>query len=145
VTGPTWGGCVEVLQWILTAGRFPVDASVLDGGVLLLESSEDLIPAAEFGYITRSLGERGLLAAVDAVVVARAAASTRESRPDAAGRAAHRAAQRDVAIETVHRYNPEAVVVVGVPFGHTRPQWVLPYGGTMTLDSREQKVWADYG
>jgi muramoyltetrapeptide carboxypeptidase LdcA involved in peptidoglycan recycling len=145
VTGPTWGGCVEVLQWILTAGRFPADASVLDGGILLLESSEDLIPAAEFGYITRSLGERGLLAAVDAVVVARAAASTRESRPDAAGRAAHRAAQRDVAIEIVHRYNPEAVVVVGVPFGHTRPQWVLPYGGTMTLDSREQKVWADYG
>lgn len=23
VTGRTWGGCIEVLQWILTAGRFP--------------------------------------------------------------------------------------------------------------------------
>lgn len=23
VTGPTWGGCLEVIQWILTAGRFP--------------------------------------------------------------------------------------------------------------------------
>lgn len=145
VTGATWGGSVEVLQWILTAGRFPADPSVLEGGVLLLESTEDLIPASEFGYITRSLGERGLLAAVHAVVVARPAASTREHRPDAAGRAAHRAEQRDVAIETIQRYNPDAVVVVGVPFGHTRPQWVLPYGGTMTVDSREQKVWADYG
>jgi muramoyltetrapeptide carboxypeptidase LdcA involved in peptidoglycan recycling len=144
VTGPTWGGCIEVLQWILTAGRFPSDPSVLDGGVLLLESSEDLTPAAEFGYITRSLGERGLLAAVAAVVVARPAASTREQRPDSAARAVHRAEQRDIAIETIRRYNPDAVVVVGVPFGHTRPQWILPYGGALTVDSRERKVWADY-
>lgn len=144
VTGPTWGGCIEIISWVLTAGRFPADPSVLDGGVLLLETSEELIPALEFGRIARSLGERGLLAAVDAVVVARPAASTHEHRPDAAGRAAHRAAQRDVAVEMIGRYNPSAVVVVGVPFGHTRPQWVLPYGGTMTVDSREQKVWADY-
>jgi len=36
-------------------------------------------------------------------------------------RAARRAEQRDVAIETVHRYNSDAIVLVGVPFGHTRP------------------------
>ena len=71
VTGRTWGGCIEVVQWILTAGRFPVDPSVLDGGVLLLESCEELIPAQEFGWILRSLGERGLIEAVDAVLVAR--------------------------------------------------------------------------
>ena len=47
-----------------------------------------------------------------------------------AGRAAHRAAQRDVAIEVIGRYNPDAVVCVGVPFGHTRPQWIVPYGGS---------------
>jgi muramoyltetrapeptide carboxypeptidase LdcA involved in peptidoglycan recycling len=144
VSGPTWGGCIEVLQWVLTAGRFPSDPSVLDGGVLLLETSEELIPALEFGRITRSLGERGLLSAVDAVVVGRPAASSFEHRPDAAGRAAHRAAQRDAALEQITRYNREAVVVVGVPFGHTRPQWILPHGGTMTIDSGDWRVWADY-
>jgi muramoyltetrapeptide carboxypeptidase LdcA involved in peptidoglycan recycling len=144
VTGPTWGGCIEVLQWILTAGRFPADPAVLEGGVLLLESSEEVIPASEFGYITRSLGERGLLGAVDAVVVARPPASTLAHRPGADDRAAHRAEQRDMAIETVRRYNPDAVVVVGVPFGHTRPQWVLPYGGTMTVDGGQRRIWADY-
>ncbi len=145
VIGPTWGGCIEVLQWILTAGRFPADPSVLAGGILLLESSEELIPASEFGYITRSLGERGLLAAVDAVVVARPPSSTHEHRPDAAARAAHRAAQRDVALDQIRRYNADAVIVVGVPFGHTRPQWVLPYGGEMIVDSRARRVWADFG
>ena len=49
VTGRTWGGCLEVLQWVLTAGRFPSDPAVLDGGVLLLETDEDLIPSREVG------------------------------------------------------------------------------------------------
>jgi muramoyltetrapeptide carboxypeptidase LdcA involved in peptidoglycan recycling len=144
VTGPTWGGCIEVVQWVLTAGRFPAHPGVLDGGVLLVESSEDLIPAREFGWILRSLGERGLIHAVDAVLVARPPASSFEHQPDAAGRAAHRAAQRDTALEIIDRYNPNAVVCVGVPFGHTRPQWILPFGGHLTVDGRAQEIWADY-
>ena len=144
VTGRTWGGCAEVVQWVLTAGRFPTDPAVLQGGVLLLETSEELIPAREFGWILRGLGERGLLAAVDAVLVARPPTSSFEVRPSSPERAARRAEQRDVAIETVQRYNPEAVVVVGVPFGHTRPQWILPYGGSVIVDSAARRLWADY-
>ncbi|MDQ4114516.1 MAG: LD-carboxypeptidase [Actinomycetota bacterium] len=149
ITGRTWGGCIEILQWALTAGRFPADPGVLEGGVLLLETSEELIPAREFGWITRSLGERGLLDAIDAVVVARPPTSaitgtTSERQPSAEERAAKRAEQRDVAIETVARYNPDAVVVVGPPFGHTRPQWIVPYGGEMTVDGTAQRLWADY-
>jgi len=144
VTGRTWGGCIEVLQWILTAGRFPVDPTVLNGGVLLLETSEELIPATEFGRILRSLGERGVLAAVDAVLLARPPASSFEERPSASERAAHRADQRDVAIEVIAGYNRDTVVCVGVPFGHTRPQWILPYGGDVTVDGTQHKLWADY-
>ncbi|WP_345518082.1 S66 peptidase family protein [Nocardioides conyzicola] len=144
VTGRTWGGCIEVIQWILTAGRFPTDPAVLAGGVLLIETSEDVIPAQEFGWILRALGERGLLEAVDGVLVARPASSSFDQRPDAAGRAAHRAAQRDSALEIIGRYNPDAVVCVGVPFGHTRPQWILPYGGEVTMDGETRTVWADY-
>ena len=144
VTGRTWGGCVEVLQWLLTAGRFPGDPAVLAGGVLLLETSEEVISSTEFGHVVRSLGERGLLAAADAVLVARPAASNFEHRGSIEQRAAHRAAQRDTAIDLVSRYNPDAVVCVGVPFGHTRPQWILPYGGEVTVDGAAQRVWADY-
>jgi muramoyltetrapeptide carboxypeptidase LdcA involved in peptidoglycan recycling len=144
VTGRTWGGCIDVLRWILTAGRFPADPSVLDGGVLLVESSEDLIPAREFGWILRSIGERGLLGAVAAVLVGRPPTSSFDVHPTAAERAARRAEQRDTAIEVVHRYNPSAVVVVGVPFGHTKPQWILPYGGEVTVDGAAKRLWADY-
>lgn len=145
VTGRSWGGCIEVLQSILTAGRFDIDPAELSGGVLLLETSEELIPAREFGWILRSLGERGILPAVDAVIVARPPTSNFESQPSSEERAALRAAQRDTAIEVLDRYNPDAVVVVGVPFGHTRPQWILPYGGQITVDGHHRRVWASYG
>ena len=144
VTGPTWGGCIEVLEWILTAGRFDADPEVLAGAVLLLESSEELIPAREFGWILRSLGERGILAAVDAVLVARPPASNFQTRPPAADRARYRAEQRDTALELLGRYNDDAAVCVGVPFGHTRPQWIVPYGGDVTVDGMRRTVIADY-
>jgi muramoyltetrapeptide carboxypeptidase LdcA involved in peptidoglycan recycling len=144
VTGRTWGGCVEVLQWVLACGRFPSDPKVLKGRVLLLETSEELISAREFGWILRCLGERGLLAAVNAVLVARPPAANFDTQPTAAQRSVYRAQQRDTALEVISRYNPDAVVCVGVPFGHTRPQWLLPYGGEVTVDGIEHKLWADY-
>ena len=144
VTGRTWGGCIEVVQWVLAAGRFPADPSVVAGGVLLLESSEELIPAREFGWILRTLGERGILAAVGAVVVARPPTSNFARHPPAAERRAKRDEQRDATIEVVGRYNPGAVIVVGPPFGHTRPQWILPYGGFLTVDGESRTIVADY-
>jgi muramoyltetrapeptide carboxypeptidase LdcA involved in peptidoglycan recycling len=144
ITGRTWGGCIEVVQWILTAGRFPADPAVLEGGVLILESSEKLIPAREFGWITRLLGERGILGAVDAVVVARPPTSDFTTRPSAEERRAKRNEQRIMVMDVVQAYNPEAVVVVGPPFGHTRPQWIVPYGGFMTVDGARHRLFADY-
>ncbi|GIG28643.1 LD-carboxypeptidase [Cellulomonas marina] len=145
VTGPTWGGCAEVLQWLLTAGRFPADPGVLTGAVLLVETSEELIPPRELGWILRSLGERGVLGAVAAVVAARPPTSHFTDRPGADERRRRREAQRDVVVDVVGRYNADAPVVVGPPFGHTRPQWVVPYGGTMTVDGVARRLWADYG
>lgn len=144
VTGGTWGGCLEALQMILTAGRFPPDPSVLDGGILLVETSEELPPARHVGRFLRCLGERGLLAAVDAVLVARPPVSSFDAHPDATERARLRNEQRDVAIDVIRGYNPDAVICVGVPFGHTRPQWILPHGGTMTIDARLRRINAHY-
>ncbi|WP_422735063.1 S66 family peptidase [Micromonospora sp. WMMD729] len=144
VTGPTWGGCLEVLQWILTAGRFPFPPGVLRGGVLIIETSEELLPAREVGWIVRALGERGLLGAVDAVLVARPPVSDFDRRPDAQERVRLREQQRDTVVDVVRRYNADAVVCVGVPFGHTRPQWILPHGGTVTVDGAQRRIFADY-
>lgn len=144
VDGVTWGGCIEVMHELMTAGRFDDDRPELDGGVLLLETSEELIPAREFGWILRALGERGLLARSAAVLVARPPTSEHERLADSATRARRRQEQSDTAVDLITSYNPDAVVVVGVPFGHTRPQWIVPYGGRMTVDGTSRRVWADY-
>ena len=144
VTGRTWGGCLEVLPWVMAAGRGPADMAVLEGGVLLIETSEELPSAGEVRRLLRILGERGVLGAVDAVLAARPPTSSFEFPNNAQERARLRGEQADVVIETVQRYNPDAVVCVGVPFGHTRPQWILPHSGVMTVDGVERRVWANY-
>ena len=143
VAGRTWGGCLEVIDQLAIAGRLPsVDA--LKGSILLLETSEELPSAPWVKRWVRALGERGILAAVDGVVVARPPVSTFGNVPSAAERARLRADQRDAVIGEIARYNPGAVVCVGVPFGHTRPQWIVPYGGRVRLDGRTRTVTADY-
>lgn len=143
VEGRTWGGCLEVLDGLAFADRLPA-ASDLEDAILLIETSEERPPASWVGRWMRGLGERGILSAIAGVLVARPPVSDFEFHPSQDEAAALRAAQRDVVIETVARYNPDAVVCVGVPFGHTRPQWIVPYGGRMVLDGSVQRVFADY-
>lgn len=112
--------------------------------MLIIETSEELLPARNVGWIVRALGERGILAAVGAVLVARPPVSDFTRRPPADERARLRAEQRDVVVEVIARYNPDAVVCVGVPFGHTRPQWILPHGGPITVNGAARRVLADF-
>lgn len=141
--GRTWGGCFEVIDQLAVADRLP-PLEALRGSILLLESSEEVPSATLIKRWLRALGERGLLATVAGAVIARPPVGTHASVPPPKERAGLRAAQREAVLEQFARYNNDAVVCVGVPFGHTRPQWVLPYGGTMRLDGRRGTITADY-
>jgi muramoyltetrapeptide carboxypeptidase LdcA involved in peptidoglycan recycling len=143
VDGRTWGGCIEIIDQLAMADRLPLLRD-LDGAILILESSEEMPPAVWVKRWIRSLGERGILAAVAGVMVARPPVSSHEVIPSTEERARLRAAQRDAVIGEVARYNAEAVVCVGVPFGHTRPQWIVPYGGRIRLDGRARTITANY-
>lgn len=74
----------------------------------------------------------GVLAAVAGVLVARPPVSEHGHMPDRAER------DRRSAV------NPDAAVVVGAPFGYMRPQWILPYGGTVTFGCEQRTIWARY-
>ncbi|MGL4339345.1 MAG: S66 family peptidase [Rhodoglobus sp.] len=144
VQGKTWGGCIEVIDQIAMANRMPPLAE-LAGTILLLETSEELPSATKVNQWVRGLGERGVLEIVAGVLVARPPVSELNAVvPPAVRRAELRASQRNVIIEQVMKYNPNAVICVGVPFGHTRPQWVLPYGSALRLDGTLRTVSADY-
>ncbi len=74
VTGPAWGGALEILHWNLAAGRWIRPAEDYAGCVLLLETSEEMPPAEETFRMLRNFGERGLLAQFPAILVALAKA-----------------------------------------------------------------------
>ncbi|MBW3068241.1 MULTISPECIES: S66 peptidase family protein [unclassified Actinomyces] len=144
VSGPGWGGCLEMLVLGLAAGRIQADASALDGCVLMLETSE-LLPSRELvAGMLRSLGERGVLEAAAAILLARPPASSFQTPSDAEARARYRREQAQSALEVIRHYNTAAPVCTGIPFGHTRPQWILPHGGALTVDAASRRITASY-
>ena len=144
VTGRTWGGCLEVVSDLLAAGRFAMAPTDLEGAVLLIELSEEITPTRAVFRMLRALGERGVLAAAAAVLFARSPVSSFQTRPDDETRRAMRGERDEMVIETIADYNPQAVVCCGIPFGHTCPQWILPYGGWVAVDGAARTVEADY-
>ncbi|WP_433300099.1 S66 family peptidase [Actinoplanes sp. CA-030573] len=144
VTGPTWGGNLEILHWNLAANRWINPAADYAGSILLLETSEEMPPAEEVFRMLRNAGERGLLEQFPAVLVATAKASNFEHRPPHEDRARYRDEQRAAVLRALAAYNPSALAVFGVDFGHTAPQWILPYGGRMTVDGPARRIVAHF-
>jgi muramoyltetrapeptide carboxypeptidase LdcA involved in peptidoglycan recycling len=144
VTGPTWGGNLEILHWNLAANRWIGEPEDYAGSILLLETSEEMPPAEEVFRMLRNAGERGLLSRFPAVLVATAKASTIGNRPPPEERAKFRDDQRAAVVRAFDAYAPDALIVFGIDFGHTAPQWVLPYGGTMTVDGPARRLVAHF-
>lgn len=144
VTGRLWGGCLEILSWVLAVGRFVRPVEEYRGGVLMLETSEELPAPEEVYRMLRLLGERGLLAGFDALVWGRPIVDDQRSVPDPRAASRARAAYREQVLRAVAEYHEDMVVVHDVDCGHTLPQHVLPYGEQVTVDGVDQRVTAHF-
>jgi muramoyltetrapeptide carboxypeptidase LdcA involved in peptidoglycan recycling len=144
VAGPTWGGNLEILQWNLAAGRWVRPAEDYAGCVLILETSEELPSAEEVFRMLRNMGERGLLAQFPAVVFGTARATSLDRPVRRQDRDRYRAEQQAAVLRAFATYNPGAMIVFNVDIGHTDPQWVIPYGGTLTVDGTARMITASY-
>jgi len=142
VTAPTWGGNLEILHWNLAANRWIRPNEDYAGCILLLETSEEMPSADEVFRMLRNAGERGLLQQFPAILVATAKATALGDERSPEERAKYREGQRAAVLRALNDYNPGAMAVFGVDFGHTDPQWILPYGGTMTVDGPARRITA---
>ncbi|MCH0562707.1 MULTISPECIES: S66 peptidase family protein [unclassified Streptomyces] len=145
VEGRSWGGCLEIVAWLLAADReVSHDLSVYDGGVLLLETSEELPSGTEVFHALRNMGERGLLQRFPVLLMGRPKTWSfeRPHRPEEGARYA--AEQREAVLRAMRTYAPDAMVVFDVDFGHTDPQLVLPYGGTIRVDGPARRITVTY-
>jgi muramoyltetrapeptide carboxypeptidase LdcA involved in peptidoglycan recycling len=144
VQGVSWGGNLEVLSWLAMAGRAIPPAEECRGGVLMLETSEELPAATEVYRILRSFGERGLLGACPAVLFARPKAWSLDHPATAEEKAAYIRDQHEAVLRALREYAPDAMVVLDVDFGHTDPQLILPYGGEIRVDGIERRITVRY-
>ncbi|HVA20912.1 MAG TPA: S66 peptidase family protein [Candidatus Micrarchaeia archaeon] len=144
VTAPTWGGNLEIVHWNLAAGRWIRPAADYAGCVLLLETSEEMPSAVEVFRILRDAGERQLLGQFPAVIAGRPKAASLDHPTPPEERVRYRADQRASILRAFQTYAPDAMIVFGVDFGHTDPQWILPYGGRVTVNGPERRIIAHY-
>ncbi|MFN2517431.1 MAG: S66 peptidase family protein [Jatrophihabitantaceae bacterium] len=145
ISAPTWGGNLEILHWNLAANRWIRPVEDYQGCVLILETSEEMPAADEVFRMLRNAGERGLLEQFPAILVGAPKATNLQCHTTLEQREHYRREQRQAVLHALAEYNPRAMVVFGVDIGHTDPQWVLPYGGTVTVDGPARSVTAHYG
>ncbi|GAA2282385.1 hypothetical protein GCM10010234_19870 [Streptomyces hawaiiensis] len=114
------------------------------GGVLLLETSEDMPSATEVFRTLRGMGERGLLGRFSALLMGRPRTWSFE-RPNTPEEATRYAAdQREAVLRAMRTYAPGTTVVLDVDFGHTDPQLVIPYGGTVRVNGPARRITVTY-
>jgi len=140
VEGASWGGNLEILSWLAMADRNIGAPERHAGGVLFLETSEELPSHHEVYRILRNLGERGLLRQYDAALIGRAKAWALDQRLSPAESAGYRADQRAAVERAFAEYNPTAMLVFDLEIGHTEPQVVLPYGGRIRVDGPDRRI-----
>ncbi|MFF5174422.1 S66 peptidase family protein [Micromonospora sp. NPDC000089] len=143
VRGRTWGGCLEIIEWLMATDRVP-SAAELAGSVLVFETSNELPTAQEVFRILRNMGERGLLAGFPAIVVGRPKAWDFDKPLSVPERLAWGEAQREAVSRALADYADDPVVVFDVDLGHTDPQLIIPYGGEILVDAVERRISVRY-
>jgi muramoyltetrapeptide carboxypeptidase LdcA involved in peptidoglycan recycling len=143
VEGRSWGGNLEIVSWLLAAGRVG-PSEEFAGGVLFLETSEEMPPATEVYRMLRNMGERELLRQFPAILWARPKAWERDRRNPPDVKQAFTADQYEAVRRVIAEYHPAAMLVLGVDFGHTDPQLIVPYGGSIRVDGPARRISVRY-
>ena len=113
--------------------------------ILFFETSEE-IPAADYVYrVLVGMGERGMLKQFKAVLVGRPKAWEfgKEMTPEQKDK--YKQEQQSAIVNAFNEYNPNALMVFNMDFGHTDPQFIVPNGGTIEVDGINHKIFVNYG
>lgn len=144
VTGPLWGGCLEILDWTMQVGSHVSDAEHYRGVVLFIETSDEA-PSAEYVHRTlRNMGERGILGVLAGLLVARPAVQRFGELVDDHAVREYCEAQLDAVLRAVDQYRPGLPLVSCLDIGHTDPQVIMPVGGSVTIEPGQQRIVVDY-
>jgi len=130
----------------LASNRYWPPDQQLDGAILVLETSESMIPAQTVYEFLSALGERQILQLFVAILFGRAKTVDRGRMPHE-GRDEYRKSQREAVVRAISEYvveSPLPILVFDIDFGHTDPQIIIPLGAIAEVDSSERRIIFDY-
>ena len=132
VSGRLFGGCFEIVNWMLSADK--IDMEGLEGKILVLETSEESPSETEIKRWLMCMGERGFLQKFEAIMFGRPVREDLhgEERSVEEKERYHRNQKERIKNE-IRRYCPDTPVVFDVDFGHTDPKIPLQLGGKTVL------------
>lgn len=142
--GPSWGGNIEIVSWLLQAGRVPASEEFPADGIGFFETSEELPSDEEIYRTLRNMGERQLLQRFAAIIWSRPKAWERDRTNNAEQKREYIEAQYAAVRRALAEYNPAATVVLGVDIGHADPQLIVPYGGLIRVDGPARRISVHY-
>ncbi|AWB85001.1 LD-carboxypeptidase [Corynebacterium liangguodongii] len=138
--GRSWGGCVQTLLQLAVMNELPTPRQLRDA-ILFLELSDEHLGDGNVLKLVRAFGEAGYFNAVGAILfglpphsISQGPAKLAVPNPSAATNLLSAVSSE------IGRYNDKLPRVLGVPIGHLRPQYVIPYGGTIEVDSINRTV-----
>ncbi len=125
------GGCLEVLDWLRGTDFFP-PLSDWDGAILFLETSEEMPPPHQVTRFLRSLAAMGIVERLGGLLY---------GRPYEQDDPRQWVEYDDAILKAVRDEAGRAdlPIVTHMDFGHTSPQFVLPYGIMASIDCEQQR------
>lgn len=136
------GGCFDMFADIMSGTLIYPDLEAFEGSILFLETSEDMVPPAIFGYWMRNLGARGILERINGLLLARPGTdfAPHEQEKEQAW-IDHFPDFDDMILKILKEYGRlDLPVVTHMDFGHTVPQLVLPYGAMAEIAPSQRQV-----
>lgn len=127
VRGPLIGGCIEVMEFMKETILW--EREQFEGAVIFFETSEDMPTPTNLSYYLRNYGMQGILAKAAGLVFGKPYDNK------------YAAEYQTTILFVLDEFGLDRLpVVFGLPFGHTEPMTVLPYGAVAELSCEEASL-----
>ena len=103
------------------------------------------MPSSDYARrVFRALGERGILAKIQGVLVGRPKAWEFDRPSTDEEKEVYKREQREMVLEVVRRYNRDIPIIQNMDFGHTAPQICLPSRNRVRILSSKKKIFCEF-
>lgn len=141
IEGRLFGGCLEILFTNFAVNKYLPKAYTFNELVLYVETSEEMPSAGIVYHFFSILGERGILKKIKALLVAIPKTQFIFNIPPE-GRINFMVNQQNYILKALEDYGVSNLpVIFNLHFGHVDPQFIIPNGSFVKIDSHQQKIY----